>query len=67
MVLITDRPAEVVDHAVPGHWEGDLAPALRRSLTWDQGKEVAEHVSFTVATGVQVYFFCGIAKTYSDR
>jgi IS30 family transposase len=102
MVLISERPAEVEDRAVPGHWEGDLLmgslnrtaigtlverrtrfamlvalpgghtaeavrsalaetvqrlPAeLRRSLTWDRGKEMAEHVRFTVDTGVQVYF-----------
>ena len=101
MVMISERPAEVKDRAVPGHWEGDLifgkkmtavgtlverrsryvvllklpnghgAEAvrtaiakriltmpvqLRRSLTWDQGKEMAEHVQFTVDTGVQVYF-----------
>jgi IS30 family transposase len=102
MILISDRPAEVDDRAVPGHWEGDLIigrgnrsaigtlverqtrfvllvalpggrsaeavraalaakilslPAeLRRSLTWDQGTEMAEHVRFTVETGVQVYF-----------
>jgi transposase, IS30 family len=100
-VMISDRPAEVADRAVPGHWEGDLImgkrmtaigtlverrsryvmllrlpagntaesvrtaitkrivtlPAqLRRSLTWDQGKEMAEHVRFTVDTGVKVYF-----------
>ena len=37
---------------------GDLTlPAnLRRSLTWDQGKEMAEHVRFSVDTGVAVYF-----------
>jgi transposase, IS30 family len=102
MVLISERPAEVDDRAVPGHWEGDLLigafnrsaigtlverqtryvmlvalpggrspehvrtaiasriltlPAqLRRTLTWDRGKEMAEHVRFTVDTGVQIYF-----------
>jgi IS30 family transposase len=101
MVMISERPAEVEDRAVPGHWEGDLilgkgrraigtlverstryvmlvrlpaghgAPAvrkaltkrittlpteLRRSITWDQGKELAEHLRFTVDTGVQIYF-----------
>jgi hypothetical protein len=90
VILISDRPAEAADRAVPGHWEGDLIvgtdgrsaigtlverssryimllhlphgrtaervrvaltrqlaslPAeLRRTLTWDQGKEMAEHV-----------------------
>ena len=101
MVMISERPAEVKDRAVPGHWEGDLIfgkkmtsigtlverhsryvillklpnghgadavrkamtkriltlPAqLRRSITWDQGKEMAEHVRFTVETGVKIYF-----------
>jgi transposase, IS30 family len=102
MVSISERPAEVKDRAVPGHWEGDLLVGkanrsfigtlverhtryvllsylgndastetvtaaiaeqivrlpeqLRRSLTWDQGKEMAAHLDFTVATGVKVYF-----------
>ena len=33
-----------------------LPAQLRRTLTWDQGPGMSEHVRFTVDTGVQVYF-----------
>ena len=102
MVMISERPAEADDRAVPGHWEGDLLiggdcrsavgtlvertsrcvlllhlpdgrsakgveramqqaistlpEQLRRSITWDQGKEMAHHAQFTISTGIQVYF-----------
>jgi transposase, IS30 family len=102
MVMISERPPEAADRAIPGHWEGDLLmgkggrsaigtlverssrhvmlvhlpngrtaeavrlaltrqvqrlPAeLRRTLTWDQGKEMAEHAKFAVATKVSVFF-----------
>ena len=117
-ILISERPAEAEDRAVPGHWEGDLiigrngsaigtlverttrftlllhlppmdshgsqpriknGPAtaghgaeavrdaiadaigtmpeqLRRSLTWDQGAEMAQHARLRIDTGVEVYF-----------
>jgi transposase, IS30 family len=99
-ISIRERPAQVEDRAVPGHWEGDLLEGsnnthiatlverqsryvilvkvsgydtrtvvkalaraicklprhLRRSLTWDRGKEMSAHKAFSVATDVQVYF-----------
>jgi transposase, IS30 family len=102
MLSIEERPVEVEDRTVPGHWEGDLilgknkqsalgtfverttrytilvplrdkkdaetvreafAKAfcilpveLKKSLTYDQGKEMSEHQRFTIDTGIKVYF-----------
>jgi IS30 family transposase len=102
IVLISERPAEAADRAVPGHWEGDLVlgkngrsaigtlverhtrfvmllhlpgdhsaetvkdalvakmltlPAqLRRSLTWDQGSEMAKHAEISFAADLPIYF-----------
>jgi IS30 family transposase len=117
-ILISQRPAEAVDRAVPGHWEGDLIlglgssaigtlverttrftmllhlprmeghgqqprvknspplaghgaeavreaiaaaiatlpEQLRRSLTWDQGAELAQHAQLRIDTGLPIYF-----------
>jgi len=102
MVMISERPAEAGDRAVPGHWEGDLImgarnasaigtlagrstrfvmllhlphgrdpaavaeamtgamaglpAALRRSLTWDQGREMAFHAQIAAAADLAIYF-----------
>ena len=101
-VMISERPAEAKDRAVPGHWEGDLIIGahgrsavgtlverstryvmllhlgegkdaesvkvamtnaiatlpgqLFRSITWDQGAEMARHEDFRIDTGIQIYF-----------
>ncbi len=34
----------------------DVPPQLRRTLTWDRGREMAQHSAFTTQTGCQVYF-----------
>ena len=102
MLSIEERPAEVADRTVPGHWEGDLIlgkykrsalgtlverttrytilvplglqkdavsvrkayaaafqsipTELKKSLTYDQGKEMSEHQKFTIDTNIKVYF-----------
>ena len=53
--LPKDHTAETVAEALAGVIT-TLPAQLRRSLTWDQGKELAEHARFSVATGVPVYF-----------
>jgi IS30 family transposase len=49
------KSTEAVVTAVAQHIRS-LPDQLRRSLTWDRGKEFADHKKFTIATGVQVYF-----------
>jgi IS30 family transposase len=49
------RTSELVTAALAAKIQ-QLPAALFKSLTWDQGKEMSEHVRFTVDTGVQVYF-----------
>jgi IS30 family transposase len=102
MVSISERPAEVQDRAVPGHWEGDLIVGaysrsaigtlverttrwtmllylpvdhsalavqqalktqlanlpffLRKSLTWDQGAEMSNHLQIASENDLRVYF-----------
>jgi transposase, IS30 family len=53
--LPEDRKAATVRDAVAAKIV-ELPVHLRRSLAWDQGKEMAEHLSFSVATDVAVYF-----------
>jgi IS30 family transposase len=44
-----------------------LPTALRKSLTWDRGMELANHVQFTIATAVQVYFCDPYSPWHRDR
>jgi transposase, IS30 family len=53
--LPTHHTADVVADALAAKI-AELPDQLRRSLTWDQGKEMAQHARFTVASGVPVYF-----------
>jgi IS30 family transposase len=53
--LPTTHNANVVADALAAKIT-ELPAQLRRSLTWDQGREMAQHAAFTVASGVPVYF-----------
>jgi IS30 family transposase len=53
--LPTDHKAPTVADAMAAKIL-ELPATLRRSITWDQGREMSEHARFTVDTGVQVYF-----------
>jgi transposase, IS30 family len=53
--LPNGRTAEAVRMALT-HQIRRLPAELRRTLTWDQGKEMAEHAKFSVATNVKVFF-----------
>lgn len=56
MFPLPDRnPAEAVRASLAQTIQR-LPEHLWRSLTWDQGKEIAQHAQFTVDTGIQIYF-----------
>jgi IS30 family transposase len=58
-VMLLHLPAEHTAEAVRDALTSTVLtlPAhLRRSLTWDQGKEMSQHQQFSITTGVPVYF-----------
>jgi IS30 family transposase len=55
VALPNGHTADVVAEALAAKVT-ELPAQLRRSLTWDHGKEMARHATFSVATGVPVYF-----------
>ena len=55
LIKVPSRDTDTVVSALTRHVR-KLPTSLRRSLTWDRGKEMAKHQTFTVATDVKVYF-----------
>jgi transposase, IS30 family len=55
LAKITSKHTEVVCNAVSAKIL-TLPVELRRSLTWDQGGEMAGHAQFSIATDIDVYF-----------
>ena len=55
LVKVTGKDSETVINALIKHAR-KLPEELYKSLTWDRGKEMAEHKRFTLATDIQVYF-----------
>jgi IS30 family transposase len=55
LIKLDTKTAEHVAARITEHVT-TLPAALARSLTWDQGTELADHAAFTVATGIPVYF-----------
>jgi IS30 family transposase len=55
LLHLTDTRAETVEQAMKSA-VSSLPGEMFRTITWDQGHEMARHASFTVDTGVQVYF-----------
>jgi IS30 family transposase len=55
LIKVTDNKTSTVVSALSRHIRR-LPTSLRRSLTWDQGKEMADHKRFSIATKVHVYF-----------
>ena len=55
LIKVDNKTAEHVAARIAEHI-GQLPTQLARSLTWDQGTELAHHQSFTIATGIPVYF-----------
>ena len=55
LALPNDRRSGTVSAGLT-EWVQRVPESMRRTLTWDQGSEMADHVNFTIATNIQVYF-----------